>query len=121
MPSYCFLQDRTSIIVGVKAELGAPGPMTPNAGRIQFFVDWYVGLFLDGVGCHFVMTFYHYVVSSALASPEFEGREGEDLGQHLAHKLVETYQNSAALDLPSLSVIPGQQCWVLYVDALVRE
>lgn len=57
MPSYCFLQDRTSIIVGVKAELGPPDPMTPNAGRIQFFVDWYVGLFLHGVGHYFVVTF----------------------------------------------------------------
>jgi len=60
-----------------------------------------------------------FISSSALASPEFEGREGEDLGQHLAHKLAEAYQNHAVLDLSSLCVIPGQQCWVLYVDALV--
>ena len=60
-----------------------------------------------------------FISSSALASPEFEGRGGEDLGQHLAHKLAEAYQNDAVLDLSSLCVIPGQQCWVLYVDALV--
>ena len=36
------LQDRTSVIVGVKAELGAPDPMAHDRGRVQFFVDWYV-------------------------------------------------------------------------------
>ena len=29
-------------MVGVKAELGAPDPTQPNAGRIEFFVDWYL-------------------------------------------------------------------------------
>ncbi len=59
--------------------------------------------------------------SSALASPEFENREGEELGQHLARRLVEAYHNTSAIDLSQLCVIPGQQCWILYVDALVSE
>ena len=29
-------------MVGVKAELGTPDPSQPNAGRIEFFVDWCV-------------------------------------------------------------------------------
>ncbi len=59
--------------------------------------------------------------SSALASPEFENREGEELGQHLARRLAEAYNNTSAVDLSQLCVIPGQQCWILYVDALVCE
>lgn len=90
--------ERTNITVGVKAEIGNPLPLQPNRGRIEFFVD-----------------------CSALASPEFQGREGEGLGQHLAYRLSEIYQNSRCIDLESLSIIPGQQCWILYVDALVLE
>ena len=63
----------------------------------------------------------HCISSSALASPEFEHRQGEELGQHLAHRLAEAFRNDVSIDLPSLSVIPGQQCWILYVDALVLE
>lgn len=60
-----------------------------------------------------------HLFSSALASPEFEGREGEGLGQHLAHQLMEAYSHPSALDRGSLCIVPGQQCWVLYVDVLV--
>ena len=45
--------------------------------------------------------------SSALASPEFEHRQGEELGQHLAHRLAEAFRNDVSVDLTSLSVIPG--------------
>ncbi|KAL5467333.1 hypothetical protein EMCRGX_G031546 [Ephydatia muelleri] len=90
--------DRTCVVVGVKAELGVPTLAKPSEGRIEFSVD-----------------------CCALATPEFEGREGEELGSHLAHELLKAYSNSGCLDLSSLAVIPGQQCWVLYVDALVLE
>lgn len=36
------LQENTSAVVGVKAELGTPHPSQPSAGRLEFFVDWYV-------------------------------------------------------------------------------
>lgn len=35
-----FLQERTSAIIGVKAELGDPRPSTPDEGRLEFHVDW---------------------------------------------------------------------------------
>lgn len=59
--------------------------------------------------------------SSALASPQFEGRSGEELGQHLAHCLTQLYSSQECLDLESLIIVPGQQCWVLFVDALVSD
>ena len=58
--------------------------------------------------------------SSALASPDFQGREGEGLGQYLAYRLSDVYSNSKCIDLQSLCIVPGQQCWVLYIDALVN-
>ena len=27
-------------VIGVKAELGAPHPSSPNEGKLEFFVDW---------------------------------------------------------------------------------
>ena len=60
------------------------------------------------------------VHSSALASPDFQGREGENLGQHLAHRLAQVYQNRC-IDFSKLSIVSGTHCWVLYVDALVSN
>lgn len=62
-----------------------------------------------------------YCCSSALAGPIFERRGGEVLGQRLAEQLEEAYSSSSCVDCKALSVIPGEQCWVLYVDALVSE
>ena len=59
--------------------------------------------------------------SSALASPQFEGRGGEELGHHLAHQLSQAYCHHSAIERESLCIISGQQCWVLYVDVLVSE
>jgi exosome complex component RRP42 len=32
----------TDILVGVKTEIDVPFPETPNQGKLEFFVDWYV-------------------------------------------------------------------------------
>ena len=37
---YFFVQERTSVIVGVKAELAEPHPSTPQLGQLDFHVDW---------------------------------------------------------------------------------
>ena len=57
--------------------------------------------------------------SSANASPEFEGRGGEELAAEFSRALERSYNHQSAVDLHSLIIIPGQQCWVLYIDALV--
>lgn len=57
--------------------------------------------------------------SSANATPDFEGRGGEDLAQELADTLANAYESPQAFDLKSLCILPGQQCWKLYVDILV--
>ncbi|KAK3737287.1 hypothetical protein QZH41_008207, partial [Actinostola sp. cb2023] len=88
----------TDVLVGVKAEIGEPNLKRPNQGRIEFFVD-----------------------CSSNASPEFNGRGGEDLAADLSRALGRAYNNRSAIDLSSLSILSGQQCWVIYIDALVLE
>ena len=34
------IQEGSCAVIGVKAELGAPDPTSPDAGKIEFFVDW---------------------------------------------------------------------------------
>ena len=60
-----------------------------------------------------------WLVSSALAGPIYERRGGELLGGQLADRLEEAYRGAGTVDRADLCVIPGQQCWILYVDALV--
>lgn len=88
----------TDLIVGIKAELDAPSPNRPDEGRLEFFMD-----------------------CSATATPEFEGRGGESLALEVCSTLRRAYQSSRCIDMKSLCVLPGQQCWVLYVDILVLE
>ncbi|XP_046842125.1 exosome complex component RRP42-like [Xenia sp. Carnegie-2017] len=89
---------KTDILVGVKAEIGEPVFGFPDYGRIEFLVN-----------------------CSANASPKFEGRGGEELSSELSRILDKAFSNKSAIDLKSLSIVSGQQCWVLYVDALVLE
>lgn len=59
--------------------------------------------------------------SSANATPEFEGRGGEELGVELSNNLYKVFNNRHSLDLRSLCIRPGENCWVLYVDVLVSS
>ena len=42
-----------------------------------------------------------------ITSPEFEHRQGEEFGQHLAHRLAQAFRNDVSVNLKSLLVIPG--------------
>ncbi|XP_044789733.2 exosome complex component RRP42 isoform X1 [Bubalus bubalis] len=87
----------TDILVGVKAEMGTPKLEKPNEGYLEFFVD-----------------------CSASATPEFEGRGGDDLGMEIANTLYRIF-NKSSIDLKSLCISPREHCWVLYVDVLLLE
>ncbi|XP_067857929.1 exosome complex component RRP42 isoform X1 [Heptranchias perlo] len=88
----------TGILVGVKAEMGTPKLERPNEGFLEFFVD-----------------------CSANATPEFEGRGGEDLGTEIANTLYRVFDNSSSLELKALCITPREHCWILYVDVLLLE
>lgn len=85
----------TDILIGVKSELGEP-LKGQDKGHIEVSVE-----------------------CCPSASPEFEGRGGSALNLELA-KVTERFLNaSSSLDFKSLSLVPGKQCWILTVDALV--
>lgn len=88
----------TDILVGVKAELDSPSPDSPSEGRLVFSVD-----------------------CSANATPEFEGRGGDDLATEISRLLSRAYGHSSVFDLGQLGVLKGSQCWVLYIDILILE
>eukprot|EP00727_Mastigamoeba_balamuthi_P005015 m51a1_g14511 putative exosome component 7 (286) ;mRNA; f:831227-832719 len=87
----------TDVLVGVKVEIGEPEALAPSQGRIHF-----------GVRC------------SPTASPEYEGNGAEVVNLELARAMSRLVGNSG-LDLSQLAIIPGKQCWVVYVDALVLD
>jgi len=88
----------TDILVAVKVELGIPDEDAPDCGKLQFAVE-----------------------CSPSAAREFEGRGAEELNGELAGLLQRIFDNKSALDLKKLCIIPGQRCWILYVDALVLD
>ncbi|EHA98639.1 Exosome complex exonuclease RRP42 [Heterocephalus glaber] len=59
--------------------------------------------------------------SSASATPEFEGRGGDDLGTEIASTLYRIFSSRSSVDLQSLCISPREHCWVLYVDVLLLE
>ncbi len=89
----------TDVLVGVKADLDSPVEGRPDEGRLEFFVD-----------------------CSANATPDFEGRGGESLATEISRTLAKAYSDPSIFDLKKqLCVLPGSQCWVLYVDILILE
>ncbi|KAH0627240.1 hypothetical protein JD844_002746, partial [Phrynosoma platyrhinos] len=58
---------------------------------------------------------------SANATPEFEGRGGEELGTEIANTLYRIFHNESSIDLKLLCISPREHCWVLYVDVLVSK
>ncbi|KAG4081194.1 hypothetical protein HA402_014642 [Bradysia odoriphaga] len=88
----------TDILVGIKTEIDTPYQEKHDEGKIEFFID-----------------------CSANATPEFEGRGGEELALEISNTLQKAYQSSKAFQLKNLCILPRQQCWKLYVDILILE
>ncbi len=86
----------TDVLVGVKAEL--EDDESGAGGRLEFSVD-----------------------CSANATPEFEGRGGDDLAARIARALDGAYASQANEVAKQLSVSPGGHCWTLRVDILILE
>lgn len=59
--------------------------------------------------------------SSANATPEFEGRGGEELGTEITSTFYTVFSSENSVDLKSLCINPREHCWVLYVDVLVSK
>lgn len=88
----------TDVLVTVKIEVDNPLPERPCEGKLEFFVD-----------------------CSANATPDFEGRGGEDLAVQIANTLSAAYHSPAAFDLKKLCIVKGRKCWKFFVDVLILE
>lgn len=64
----------------------------------------------------------HFLYSSPSASQQFEGRGADELNNTLTLALERLFCGpQSGLDLEKLCIIPGQQCWVIYIDAMVID
>ncbi|XP_063609050.1 exosome complex exonuclease RRP42-like [Penaeus indicus] len=90
--------DRTDVLVTVKMEIERPLPDQPENGRIHFFVN-----------------------CSANATPEFEGRGGDDLATSLSAMMERVYSSPHTLDRSKLCVVKGKHVRGLYIDIEILE
>lgn len=88
--------DGTDILVAVNVELEEPDPETPEEGKVTCSVE-----------------------CTTSASMEYEGNGATDLNQTLTRQLSQVIGLSGAIDTKEFGLIPGKQCWSLYVDAMV--
>lgn len=88
----------SELLVGVKLELGKPSSSHPNEGCILFHID-----------------------CSPNATPQFQGRGGEDIASFIKSLLIRAYSNRRSINLRALCVVPAQDCWVVNVDVLILE
>lgn len=86
----------SDILASVKCEIDQPHANRPEEGKLEFFID-----------------------CSANATPEFEGRGGEELAMEISNTLQKTYSSPNAFDLKNLCILLKEQCWKLYIDILV--
>ncbi|KAI8092767.1 ribosomal protein S5 domain 2-type protein [Halteromyces radiatus] len=94
----CRLGD-SDVLVGVKVEIGEVDQENPNVGRIVCNVE-----------------------CSPSASQQFEGRGADDINNTLTLSLDRLYNGpQSGIDLEKLCIIPGQNCWVIYIDAMVMD
>ncbi|GAA5804100.1 ribosomal protein S5 domain 2-type protein [Thamnidium elegans] len=94
----CRLGD-SDVLVGVKVEIGEVEPNKPNQGRVVCNVE-----------------------CSPSASQQFEGRGADEMNNTLTLAIDRLLNGpQSGLDLEKLCIIPGQQCWVIYIDAMVMD
>lgn len=91
-------QSNTDVFVAVKLEIAEPKPQRPKQGYLDFAVD-----------------------CAAVASTAYQGREVAEINSELTQFLMRLYCESPAVDLESLCIVEGAQCWVIRVDVLVLE
>lgn len=90
--------NNTDVLVGIKLELETVSDLDDwqGCGRVQVFAD-----------------------ISAIASPAFEGRKGEDITCQLEALYSEILPNH--IDLEKLVIVPNKSYFVLHVDIVILE
>jgi exosome complex component RRP42 len=88
----------TKVLVGVKADIGAPFPDTPERAVLTVNAEFTAG-----------------------ASPTFEPGPPDEEAIELARVVDRGIRESEAVDLQKLCLIPGKKVWVIFVDVYVLD
>lgn len=65
---------------------------------------------------------FFFFTSSPSASQQFEGHGADDLNNELTQALQRVLGGpQCGINLEQLCIIQGQQCWIVYIDAMVRR
>ncbi|RHZ76486.1 hypothetical protein Glove_197g88 [Diversispora epigaea] len=104
----CRLSKGTDVLVGVKVEIGSIE--IDGTDEEVAAVKAKRGRVVCNVEC------------SPIASQQFAGRGADDINNELT-QLVDRVLNGpqGGLNLEKLCIIPGEECWVVYIDALVLD
>ncbi|RUP48577.1 ribosomal protein S5 domain 2-type protein [Jimgerdemannia flammicorona] len=96
----CRLGEGTDVLVGVKVEIGQVDiDSAGNRGKVVCNVE-----------------------CSPSASQQFEGRGADELNNELTQALERVLNGAqGGLNLEKLCIIQGQQCWVVYIDAIILD
>lgn len=88
----------TSILTGIKYEVGEPFHDTPNEGVLS-------------VNAEFL----------PLASPTFEPGPPDENALELARVIDRTIRESGMIDLNKMCLVPGEKVWITWVDVYVLD
>lgn len=88
----------TSVLVGVKTEIGEPFPDMPNSGVLTTSVEMI-----------------------PMASPTFEPGPPSPTAIELARVVDRGIRESECIDLESLCITPGEKVWILFLDVHVLD
>ncbi|PKY20584.1 ribosomal protein S5 domain 2-like protein [Rhizophagus irregularis] len=104
----CRLGEGTDVLVGIKVELGAVE--LDGADEDVAAIKAKRGRVVCNVEC------------SPIASQQFAGRGADDFNNELTQMLDRVLNGpQGGLNLEKLCIIPGQQCWIVYIDAIVLD
>ncbi|KAK9768277.1 hypothetical protein K7432_001192 [Basidiobolus ranarum] len=89
----------TDVLVGVKVEIGLVDSEKINQGKVVCNVE-----------------------CAPSASQQFEGRGADELNIELTQLLTKVLDGpQGGINLEKLCIIPGAQCWVIYIDATILD
>lgn len=88
----------TSVIVGIKAQIGEPFADTPNSGVLTTSVEMI-----------------------PMASPTFESGPPSPRAIELARVVDRGIRESECVDLEKLCITPGEKVWILFVDIHILD
>ncbi|CAG8685861.1 17648_t:CDS:2, partial [Acaulospora morrowiae] len=104
----CRLGEGTDVLVGVKVEIGSIE--IDGADEEVAAIKAKRGRVVCNVEC------------SPIASQQFAGRGADDFNNELTQTVDRVLNGPhGGLDLEKLCILPGEECWVVYIDALVLD